>query len=415
VIIKAYPNASRRLNNRIDSYDFLRKTSNELLEKINFEVEVIDNSNHDFNSGSFIIANHQDNLDIVSMIAKLDFRVKFVAKKELFTMPFLNKYIKLSNSFSLDRDNPRSGVRVFKEALNQVENSHNVVIYPEGTRNKSKLLLPFNSGLFNIIRKSSKPIIPTYINYHKNKISIYLGEKIYCEEKIKGKELCDVVFDNIAFIKSKYNNHKKINILGTGDSLTLGLDNNDQVSGGYYKRIENVLRKENLLDGSNNLAIKGLTSSLLLETLSSNNNLIDNVIKADLIYISIATNDIIDIIKDGKDNTKIKDKYDLTLINIDRIINRIRTLNKKASLALIGPYFPYLHLSRLAYFDMSDYLNKELLKLENKYKGLHFICINDEFRANKDEYLPNKRNVHPSADGYQYIFERVILRTRKVL
>ena len=55
-----------------------------------------------------IVANHQSILDILVLLAGLDLHFKFLAKKELFTIPFLGWHMANAGYIPLDRGNRES-------------------------------------------------------------------------------------------------------------------------------------------------------------------------------------------------------------------------------------------------------------------------------------------------------------------
>jgi 1-acyl-sn-glycerol-3-phosphate acyltransferase len=61
---------------------------------------------------------------------------------------------------SLDRDNPREGLKAINDAARKISEGMNIIIFPEGTRSKDGKLLPFKKGVFSLAVRAGVPIIP---------------------------------------------------------------------------------------------------------------------------------------------------------------------------------------------------------------------------------------------------------------
>jgi 1-acyl-sn-glycerol-3-phosphate acyltransferase len=90
-------------------------------------------------------------------IPRLD--VFYLAKSELFRMPFLGWLFRKSHAFPVVRDTPdRSALRV---ALQVLADGHVLLVYPEGTRSwDGQLLGHTHGGAGFIARHSGAPVVP---------------------------------------------------------------------------------------------------------------------------------------------------------------------------------------------------------------------------------------------------------------
>ncbi len=94
----------------------------------------------------------------------------FLAKSELFnTVKIFGKLITFYNAVPIDRENSLSGM---KKALKLLQGGKAVVIFPEGTRNrtKDKLLLPFKGGPALLALKMKVPVIPAFLFESKGNV-----------------------------------------------------------------------------------------------------------------------------------------------------------------------------------------------------------------------------------------------------
>jgi len=110
-----------------------------------------------------IMCNHQSALDIFALIIALPLQFKWIAKRELFFIPFLGWAMKRAGYISLDRKHPREAVKAMEDAARKIRGGVNIIIFPEGTRSKDGILLPFKKGGFSLALRARVPIVPVGI------------------------------------------------------------------------------------------------------------------------------------------------------------------------------------------------------------------------------------------------------------
>ncbi|MDR2017958.1 MAG: 1-acyl-sn-glycerol-3-phosphate acyltransferase [Syntrophobacterales bacterium] len=111
-----------------------------------------------------LMCNHQSALDIYTLLAGLPMTFKWLAKKELFSIPFVGWVMMRAGDVSIDRENPREALRAIDEAGRKIREGMNLLIFPEGTRSEDGALLPFKQGVFNLAVRAGVPIVPVGIN-----------------------------------------------------------------------------------------------------------------------------------------------------------------------------------------------------------------------------------------------------------
>lgn len=154
------------------------------------------------------ISNHQSMNDIFVCFGSLNRQFGFIAKQELFTSFITGPFMRLSGSYSLDRDDARASLKTLKGALKDVEAGKSILAFPEGTRSQSKDMLEFKDGMFAIFRKGSAPIVPMYIkesfNEQQDTIHVYFDQAIEAAQynKLKTKELSDLIFERMNALKN---------------------------------------------------------------------------------------------------------------------------------------------------------------------------------------------------------------------
>ncbi len=114
--------------------------------------------------GPFIfMSNHQGSYDIFALLGYLPFHFKWLAKKELFSIPFFGWTMSAAGYISLDRQGTRETVEAMNQAAQKIREGMSVVIFPEGSRSPDGSIQPFKKGGFTLAMKSKVPIIPISI------------------------------------------------------------------------------------------------------------------------------------------------------------------------------------------------------------------------------------------------------------
>ena len=113
---------------------------------------------------SYILAsNHQSSFDIFALLGYLPIQFRWIAKAELFRLPFLGWAMSRIGYIPIERDSPKKAYRSMLQAAEKVRKSVSVMIFPEGTRSPDGNLQPFKKGVFLVALKSQAPILPIAI------------------------------------------------------------------------------------------------------------------------------------------------------------------------------------------------------------------------------------------------------------
>jgi 1-acyl-sn-glycerol-3-phosphate acyltransferase len=109
-----------------------------------------------------IVANHQSGLDIL-VLFKLHTHFKWVAKKDLFAVPFIGWNMFLNGYIPLERERGRSKLLMMDKAAASIRKGNPVVIFPEGTRSTDGKIKPYKTGAFRLALETGSPILPVAI------------------------------------------------------------------------------------------------------------------------------------------------------------------------------------------------------------------------------------------------------------
>lgn len=110
-----------------------------------------------------IISNHQSALDIV-VLYRLYTHFKWIAKRELFNVPFVGWNLTLNRHVPIERSSTRSAVVMMQKAIGHLKQGSSILVFPEGTRSTDGAVKRFKDGAFIIAKKAEVAILPVVIN-----------------------------------------------------------------------------------------------------------------------------------------------------------------------------------------------------------------------------------------------------------
>jgi 1-acyl-sn-glycerol-3-phosphate acyltransferase len=108
------------------------------------------------------IANHQSLLDII-VVLHMPNAFKFIAKKELFWIPFLGWSLWCAGYISLNRSDKFSGRQALTQAGGLLDRGASVLLFPEGTRSVDGQIKEFKIGAFKLAQMKGVPVVPIVI------------------------------------------------------------------------------------------------------------------------------------------------------------------------------------------------------------------------------------------------------------
>ncbi|NPA54310.1 MAG: 1-acyl-sn-glycerol-3-phosphate acyltransferase [Aquificae bacterium] len=143
--------------------------------------------------GCILAANHRSNLDPFVLNSISPRPIFFMAKEELFKVPFLSWIIKKAGAIPVKRN--KRDISALKKASQALKEGFCVGIFPEGHRAKPKQFGKPQSGVGLLVAKNKVPVIPVRIEgtddvfpvgakfpKFKYPINITIGKPIYFED-----------------------------------------------------------------------------------------------------------------------------------------------------------------------------------------------------------------------------------------
>ena len=127
---------------------------------IKIRVEGLDNLPRD--QGYIIAANHQGVFDILVTFVALPVEFRWLAKLSLFNIPFMGWAMTRAGHLPVARGDSTQTPRLLRGAAKAIRSGTNVIIFPEGTRNRTpeKGLMEFHKGGFILSTLSKRPVVP---------------------------------------------------------------------------------------------------------------------------------------------------------------------------------------------------------------------------------------------------------------
>lgn len=109
--------------------------------------------------GYVVVANHESQADPI-LLSSLPWDMRWVAKAEIFRVPFAGWVIGLGGDIPIRRGDKASVEEMMHACRETLRHGLSVMIFPEGTRSRDGALLPFKAGAFELAMESGSPILP---------------------------------------------------------------------------------------------------------------------------------------------------------------------------------------------------------------------------------------------------------------
>ena len=119
----------------------------------------------DPNASYVIASNHSSYIDTPVILSVIPVQFRFLAKQELFKIPFLGNHLKTAGHIPVPREDPRAAVKTMSLAAENIRTKRvSMLIFPEGGRTDDGALQSFKEGAAYIAIKAGVPLVPVAIS-----------------------------------------------------------------------------------------------------------------------------------------------------------------------------------------------------------------------------------------------------------
>ncbi|KAK2516627.1 1-acyl-sn-glycerol-3-phosphate acyltransferase alpha [Columba livia] len=149
----------------VENMKLLRFAIRPLKHLYGIKMQVCGSENLNTKEPYVMVCNHQATIDLMGMVEFLPDRCVPIAKKELVYMGIVGWACWLSGFIFINRHKTEDAICVISRTARTMQRENlRVLIFPEGTRNGDKSMLPFKRGAFHLAVQAQVPIIPIVIS-----------------------------------------------------------------------------------------------------------------------------------------------------------------------------------------------------------------------------------------------------------
>ncbi len=105
-------------------------------------------------------ANHTSYMDTPVVFSALPFQFRILAKKELWSMPFIGWYLNRSGQIPIDTENPGAARSSLSAGVKALRAGMPLFVFPEGSRTPDGELRAFLSGAAFLAIRAQVPLVP---------------------------------------------------------------------------------------------------------------------------------------------------------------------------------------------------------------------------------------------------------------
>lgn len=110
------------------------------------------------------VVNHQSITDVPILKTVIPYPMGFMAKIELFRVPFIQLWLLGLRCIAIDRKNIRKSMDAIRRGSEQVADGYPMVIFPEGTRSHGNGMRAFKGGALKLAELAKGRIIPVTLD-----------------------------------------------------------------------------------------------------------------------------------------------------------------------------------------------------------------------------------------------------------
>lgn len=183
-----------KLTNNLDKFHpvFVKSFAKNSLQILNLHLVVKGNEIKEDLTGTLIVSNHQSLLDPMVLFYAVPKYLFFVSKKENLKVPIIGWWwMRVNTTIFIDREDIKKSIKDINLASKFVEEGNNLVIFPQGTRNRN--VLDYKPGSLKIASKAKADILPVgikgtgevfdkFFDYKAKNIELYVYDVLHYKD-----------------------------------------------------------------------------------------------------------------------------------------------------------------------------------------------------------------------------------------
>ncbi len=128
-------------------------------------------------NGSYVLAsNHASYMDTPVVMGNIPLQFRFLAKRGLFTIPFIGTHLTQAGHIPVPREDPRASVKSMQLAAETIQQRKiSMLVFPEGGRSEDGVLQAFKEGGAYIAIRAGVPLVPLVLIGTRNILPMHSG------------------------------------------------------------------------------------------------------------------------------------------------------------------------------------------------------------------------------------------------
>lgn len=128
------------------------------------KLTVIGGENLRRNPVAVYAANHTSYMDTPVIFSALPFQFRILAKKELWSIPFIGWYLNRSGQIPIETGNPRAALSSLSAGVKALRAGMSLFVFPEGSRTADGEMKTFLAGAAYLAIRAQVPLVPIALN-----------------------------------------------------------------------------------------------------------------------------------------------------------------------------------------------------------------------------------------------------------